>query len=65
MILYNYLIISILYIILAYVSYLELNLYKLAEANEVKDKFKYKPIKITIYLIFSLIYLFSYLQKFK
>lgn len=58
----NYLIISLLYISLAYVSYLELNLYKLSEERKVQDKFRYKPIKITIYLLIGLIYLLSYLK---
>ena len=58
----NYLIISLLYISLAYVSYLELILYKLSEERKVQDKFRYKPIKITIYLLIGLIYLLSYLK---
>lgn len=61
-----YLIFSILYILLAYISYLELQLYKLAEENKnVKDKFIYKPYKILIYLILGLLYLINYLKKFK
>jgi len=59
----NYLIIALLYIALAYISYQELQLYKLAETDKVKDKFRYKPLKITIYLALSLIYLRSYLKK--
>lgn len=61
-----YLIFSILYILLAYISYLELQLYKLAEENKnVKDKFIYKPYKILIYLILGLLYLINYLKKIK
>lgn len=58
-----YLIISLLYIALAYISYQELQLYKIAETDKVKDKFRYKPLKITIYLALGLIYLRSYLKK--
>jgi len=58
----NYLIISLLYIALAYISFQELQLYKSSETDKVKDKFRYKPIKITIYLAIGLIYLLSYLK---
>ena len=59
----NYLIISLLYIALAYISFQELQLYKLSETDKVKDKFKNKPFKITIYLALGLIYLLGYLKK--
>jgi hypothetical protein len=59
----NYLIIALLYIALAYISFQELQLYKSSETDKVKDKFRYKPLKITIYSAIGLIYLLSYLKK--
>ena len=51
----NYLIIALLYIALAYISFQEMQLYKLAETDKVKDKFRYKPLKNTIYLALGLV----------
>jgi hypothetical protein len=60
---YSYLAIFIAYILLAYVSCLELRLYKLSEQQQVKYKFIYKPYKILIYFSLGLIYLLMFLKN--
>jgi hypothetical protein len=61
--LYGHLAIFITYTLLAYVSHLELQLYKLAEVQNVKDKFIYKPYKILLYFILGLIHLIIFYKK--
>lgn len=52
--------IAILYVLLAYISYLELELYKSYESKKNNNKFIYKPYKILIYFSVGLIYLINY-----
>ncbi len=62
---YKNFIIFVIYTILAYVSCLELRLYKLSEKQPVKNKFMYKPYKIVLYFILGLIYLITFFFSLK
>lgn len=62
---YGYLAIFIIYSLLAYISCLELRLYKLSEKQPIKNKFMYKPYKIVLYFSLGLVYLITFFFSLK